>query len=108
MGSAQAFRILLVDDEPAILKLLTSILRKAEFEVQTAPTPHDALDSLGHGFFDLVITDAIMPTTSGYDFVRTVRKHPLYGDVPILMLTKKRNREDVKLAVEVGVTDYVF
>ncbi|MCC7440076.1 MAG: response regulator [Bdellovibrionales bacterium] len=108
MAPSAAARILLVDDEAAILKLLTTILTRAEFQVKTAVTPADAIDALGHDFFDLVITDAIMPTTSGYDFVRTVRQHPLFGQVPILMLTKKRNREDVKKAVEVGVTDYIL
>lgn len=55
-----------------------------------------------------MITDAVMPEMNGYDFVTAVRTNPRRADLPILMLTRKRHRQDVKKAVEAGVTDYIL
>jgi DNA-binding response OmpR family regulator len=53
-----------------------------------------------------VITDTMMPMMSGYSLTTTIRKNLEYGKIPILMLTRRRERDDVKKAIEAGVTDY--
>ena len=101
-------RLLVVDDETATLKLVKAILVKSHYEVVTSTTVENALKILDEQPFDCVITDAVMPGLSGYDLVKTIREEPLYGELPVLMLTRKRHRQDVKKAVEAGVTDYVL
>lgn len=108
MQSPELARVLIVDDETSVLKLLKSMLGRANYKVETVSTAAQALDSLSKDVYDCVITDAVMPESSGYDLVRNLRSQPGFAELPILMLTKRRNREDVKLAVEAGVTDYVL
>jgi DNA-binding response OmpR family regulator len=107
--STSAFHILVIDDEEAVLQLLQSILRGAKYEVVACSTADEGLRHLQQGGFDCVITDAVMPGMSGYELVRTARSgRPDTRDLPILMLTRKRNREDVKRAMQAGVTDYII
>ncbi len=101
-------RLLIIDDEVAVLRLLKVMLSKADYEVVTCESGAEGLRHLSNGVFDCVITDAVMPTMTGFDFVKSVRRLPQFGSIPILMLTRKRHRQDVKKAVEVGVTDYVL
>ena len=71
-------RVLLVDDEPAILRLLQTVLAMADFEIATARSAADAVLRLHQEPFDLVLTDMRMETvTAGYDVVKAALKlHP--------------------------------
>jgi DNA-binding response OmpR family regulator len=99
-----------VDDEPAILQFLSTLLTRSHCEVTVAESAIEARKLLDKDpeAFDCVITDAIMPEITGYAFVASLRTDPRYMALPVLMLTRKRHRKDVKLAVEAGVTDYVL
>jgi two-component system chemotaxis response regulator CheY len=101
-------KLLVIDDEPAVLKLVKSMLNRARYEVSTCASGTEALRLIEDGAFDCIITDAVMPVMTGYDLVRAIRKHPQLSELPVLMLTRKRHRQDVKRAVEVGVSDYVL
>jgi DNA-binding response OmpR family regulator len=101
-------RLLVIDDDPSILRLVRSILTRAKYYVVTCPSAREALRRLNADTFDCIITDAVMPVMNGYDLTGLVREHPKHQAVPILMLTRKRDRQDVKKAVAVGVTDYVL
>lgn len=101
-------RLLIVDDELAVLKLVKALLNRHEYEVVTCQSGAEGLKLLNAGVFDCIITDALMPEMSGYDFVQAIRKQPQFANLPILMLTRKRHRQDVKKAVDSGVSDYVL
>jgi len=101
-------RVLLVDDEPAILRLVTHLLRKSGYEVASAGTAREALGFLRRFEFDCIITDAIMPDLTGFDFVKLVREDPKLAALPILMLTRNRTLQDVKKAVDLGVCEYIL
>jgi len=101
-------RVLIVDDEITVLKFVKTILLRAQYEAVTCSSAEEALKLLNQGPFDCLITDALMPVTSGYELVKEVRKSPHFGELPVLMLTRKRHRQDVKMAVDAGVTDYVL
>ena len=101
-------RVLLVDDEPAILRLLTHLLRKAGYEVASAQTAREALSFLARFQFDCVVSDAMMPDLSGFDFVKLIREDAKFAQLPVLMLTRNRTIQDVKRAVDLGVSEYVL
>jgi DNA-binding response OmpR family regulator len=103
-------RILVVDDEPAILKLIQHILRKNGYDPVVAPSPAKARELVQKEKFDSVITDVVMPEESGYDLVKAIRSFDEAKNekLPVLMLTKRRNREDVKKALDAGVSDYLI
>lgn len=78
-------RILLVDDELAILLTLKAVLEMSGFEVETAASGGEALQKLDAGDFHMVITDMRMETeTSGYDVIRAARQKPYNPAISIL------------------------
>jgi CheY-like chemotaxis protein len=101
-------RLLVIDDDPSELKLVRHLLTRARYQVATSPSGPEGLQRLDSERYDCVITDAIMPSMSGYELVKAIRRDPKHANLPVLMLTRKRHRQDVKRAVEVGVTDYVL
>jgi DNA-binding response OmpR family regulator len=100
-------RILVVDDDPDILKMAESILVSAGHTVFVAEDALRAIDWLNNITFDLLLSDANMPQYSGFDLINTVRNNPKYKDLSIAMLTGLRERKDVERALKMGVDDYI-
>jgi DNA-binding response OmpR family regulator len=101
-GSAP--RILLVDDEQSVQKLLTYPLRKEGYEVVGALDGREALDRLQDASFDLVVLDVMLPHVDGFDVCRQIRAT---STVPIIMLTAKAEEIDKVLGLELGADDYI-
>ena len=101
-GSAP--RILLVDDEQSVQKLLTYPLRKEGYDVVGALDGQEALDRLQDASFDLVVLDVMLPRLDGFDVCRQIRAH---STVPIIMLTAKTEEIDKVLGLELGADDYI-
>jgi CheY-like chemotaxis protein len=99
---------LVADDEPAIAKMLKLILERKGYEVDIVSNGKEALERLKMAPFDCLVTDAIMPVLSGFDLTRAIRNDPKDGSIPVVMLTRKRHRVDVKQALDAGVNDYVI
>src|SRR5438270_9833557 len=102
--SSQAPRILLVDDEESVQKLLAYPLRKAGYEVVAATTGDEALDRFRDGDFDLVVLDVMLPHVDGFEVCRQLRAR---SSVPIIMLTAKAEEFDKVLGLELGADDYI-
>lgn len=100
-------RILVVDDDPDILKLSERVLASAGHIVVTVEDVLRALDLMNYVEFDMVISDANMPHYSGFDLVQTLRKNPKFKDLSIAMLTGLRERKHIDRAVQAGVDDYI-
>jgi len=101
-------KILVADDEPAVSKMLKTLLERKGYEVVTVANGKEALEALKVGMYDCLVTDAIMPVLSGFDLTSAVRKDPKDNAIPIIMLTRKRHQLDVRQALDAGVTDYVL
>jgi DNA-binding response OmpR family regulator len=101
---ASAPRILLVDDEHSIQKLLGYPLRKEGYEVVSALNGREALDRLRDDEFDLVVLDVMLPKVDGFDVCRQIRAR---STVPIIMLTAKTEEIDKVLGLELGADDYI-
>ena len=97
-------RVLIVDDEPAIVRLIRDYLERAGFEVVTAGNGEDALQVFARGRPDLVILDLTLPRMDGLDVARALRRA---GDVPIIMLTARTEEADRVAGLELGADDYV-
>jgi len=97
-------RVLVVDDEAAIRKVVHDALAKAGHHVETAVDGEEAQALFASGEFDLVITDLNMPRVNGLELVRRIRTE---SPVPILVLTvRQEEREKVRL-LDAGADDYV-
>jgi DNA-binding response OmpR family regulator len=97
-------RILLVDDEQAILTLLSYPLRKEGYEVVRAADGQEALARFAESAFDLVVLDVMMPKLDGLEVCRRLRAK---SSVPIIMLTAKAEEIDKVLGLELGADDYI-
>jgi DNA-binding response OmpR family regulator len=97
-------RILLVDDEESLQKLLSYPLRSDGYEVVGATDGQEALDRFDEGQFDLVVLDVMLPRVDGFDVCRKLRAR---SAVPIIMLTAKAEEFDKVLGLELGADDYI-
>jgi DNA-binding response OmpR family regulator len=102
--SATAPRILLVDDELSVQKLLAYPLRKEGYDVIPALDGREALERLRDDNFDLVVLDVMLPRMDGFDVCRAIRSR---STVPIIMLTAKTEETDKVLGLELGADDYI-
>jgi len=99
-----AKRLLLVDDEPLILKGLRYSLEQDGYEVDTAVNGEDALALFSANVYDLLLLDVMLPEISGIEVCQRVREQ---SDVPIVMLTAKGEDMDKILGLEYGADDYM-
>ena len=97
-------RVLIVDDEPAIVRLVRDYLERARFDVSTAANGEDALRLFTRERPDLVILDLTLPLVDGLDVARAMRRA---GDVPIIMLTARTEESERVAGLELGADDYV-
>lgn len=97
-------RILVVDDEPSLLEVLTYALEREQFEVQVATDGRTALNAALTQSLDLVLLDLTLPEMSGEEVCREIRNH---SDVPIIMLTAKDSEREVVAGLDLGADDYV-
>lgn len=96
--------ILVVDDEPAILEVLTYNLEKAHYRVFVARDGLEALQLARKESPDLIILDLMLPGLDGLEVCRELRRE---GDVPIIMLTARDEEVDRIVGLELGADDYV-
>ena len=102
--SPQPARILLVDDEQSVQKLLSYPLRKEGYEVIPALDGEEALERARGQSFDLIVLDVMLPKLDGFDVCRQLRAQ---SNVPIIMLTAKAEEFDKVLGLELGADDYI-
>ncbi|MFA6000558.1 MAG: response regulator, partial [Thermoleophilia bacterium] len=104
MNENRAPRILLVDDEEAIQKLLTYPMEKEGYDIVQAMDGESALEKFREQPFDLVVLDIMLPGIDGTDVCRIIRAE---STVPIIMLTAKSDEFDKVLGLEIGADDYI-
>jgi two-component system chemotaxis sensor kinase CheA len=104
----RAHTVLLVDDSPFFLNMLTPVLQAAGYIVTAVSSAHDALDALKQDrAFDVVITDIEMPEMSGFQFAEIIRADPRTADMPVIALSSVVSAEAIERGRRVGFHDYV-
>ncbi|MGD0096186.1 MAG: response regulator transcription factor [Terracidiphilus sp.] len=97
-------RILVIDDEPQITRVLRTSLAAQAFDVRTANDPEEGLRTFKEWTPDLVITDLMMPGLSGVEVCRAIRLH---SAIPILVLSVRDHERSKVEALDAGADDYV-
>jgi two-component system KDP operon response regulator KdpE len=100
----QSRRVLVVDDEPQIVRGLKVILRGAGYAVETASTRQDALDSVAVRPPDAVVLDLLLPDGSGVDVCAAIRE---WSGLPILVLSAVGDEREKVRALDAGADDYI-
>lgn len=97
--------ILVVDDEPAIVTLITYNLEQANYQVVSVDNGLDAVEIVQKGLVDFVIMDLMLPQLDGIEATKQIRKFD--EQIPIIMLTAKASQVDKILGLELGADDYI-
>ena len=100
-------KILAVDDERHIVRLVQVNLERAGYEVVTAFDGKDALEKVASEQPDLVVLDVMMPYMDGFEVLQNLRKNPNTRDLPVIMLTAKAQDADVFRGWQSGVDCYL-
>jgi DNA-binding response OmpR family regulator len=106
---AVGHRVLVVDDDRNLRKIITTNLELAGYQVATAANGQEALAKLEEDVPDLLLLDLMMPYMDGYEVTRRVRAHsnPMIANIPIIILTAKGEADDKVRGFEAGADDYV-
>ena len=101
-----AEKLMIVDDEPDMLKLLGMIIRgKTPYEIITTNNPAEALDLIGKGGYDLVITDLKMPGLDGVEILDAVKRYD--ENIPVIIMTAYGTIETAEEALSKGAFDFI-
>lgn len=100
-------KILVVEDDKHISKLIKYNLDKAGYDSVVAGDGEKALDILGKQGADLILLDIMLPKIDGFEVCRLIKQNPKLKDIPIIMLTAKGEEVDRIVGLELGADDYV-
>jgi two-component system phosphate regulon response regulator PhoB len=103
-----AKKILLIDDDPLVVKSLRRCLELRKFEVITALSGEEGIKSAVKAKPDLILLDILMPRMDGKEVLRQLKKNPASAKIPVVMLTVSSEAEDVVEALtKGGAVDYI-
>ncbi len=100
-------RILVVEDEESLLKLESILLSSKGYNVTGVMDGKSALEEVMANRPDLVILDIMLPEMDGFEVCRRIKENPATSSIPVVMLTAKKNSQDVARGTEVGANAYL-
>lgn len=107
MGIAMVGKVLIVEDTPSEMELITHYLQKGGYSVIGVESAKVALDRAIALLPDVIITDVVMPGMSGFELCRTLKKHPVTEKVPIIICTSKSQEIDRLWGLRQGADVYL-
>src|SRR5262245_22867047 len=100
-------RILIVEDTPANIQVLTATLRERGYQISVATNGQQALDVVARVQTDLILLDVVMPEMDGFETCRRLKASEQSRQIPIIFLTAKTDTVDIVRGFELGAVDYV-
>lgn len=100
-------KIVVADDDLDLCELLGMKLRQSNYEVFTVLDGDQALEIIRSIRPDLVILDIMMPTMTGMEVLRQMKTEPAIADIPVILMTAKRQEKDVNSGYAMGAVDYI-
>ncbi len=102
-------RALVIDDDPAMLSIIASILNGLGYDVTKASNGQEGMEGLSSSDIpDVVLVDWNMPVLNGLEFVKLVRKKPKFDGLPIIMVTTELEMSQLALTFDAGVSEYIM
>ena len=100
-------RILIVDDSPTDIRVLSGMLERAGFETTTASSADEAISRAREELPDLILMDVIMPGTNGFQATRMLSRDPQTSAIPVIIVTTKSMETDRIWGMRQGAKDYI-
>ncbi len=99
--------IVIIDDEPDIVELVSLHLNKAGYRVRSFENGTSALDYIQVNPPDMILLDLMLPDYDGLELCKMLKKDEKYGQIPVIMLTARNEEMDKVLGLEIGADDYI-
>lgn len=99
--------ILICDDDPLLVDLLEYRLASRGYTIVVAEDGGKALRRLQEMRPDAILLDAMMPVIDGYEVLRKIKENPDTAGIPVIMLTARKQEQDIVMALELGANDYL-
>lgn len=100
-------KILIVEDDQHIRKLLTILIRKDDVEIDEAIEGNEALQKLHDNHYDLVILDIMMPNVDGYSILKQLREVPATAQLPVIIVSAKTEDKDLMKGYSMGANYFI-
>lgn len=100
-------RILVVEDEPLMLKFLEFRLTKDGYDVQTARDGKEAEEYIKKETFSLIITDLLMPFVSGFELLEKIKETPTNNNTPVLVISGIKQEKLIIQGLKLGADDFI-
>ncbi|HKL24983.1 MAG TPA: response regulator [Desulfuromonadales bacterium] len=100
-------KILIVEDEESLLKLESILLTSKGYDVEGVADGLAALEAIKQSQPDLVLLDIMLPEIDGFEVCRRIKEDPETRNIPVIMLTAKKSREDMARGEQVGADWYI-
>lgn len=100
-------KIVLVEDDEILAKVLYEELKEADFDVWHASDGEEGLKLVMDKKPDLVLLDILLPKKQGFDVLEELKKSPVTSDIPVIVLTMLGRDEDIKKGLQLGANDYI-
>jgi len=107
MSNPKKKKILLVEDDPLIIKIYSSRLEQDGFEVEVASRGNEVIRKLKEQKYDLVLLDLVLPELTGFEILEKIRKEKEFSDLKVLVLSNLGEKENISKANRFGVVDYL-
>jgi CheY-like chemotaxis protein len=107
-SSGSTKQILVVDDDPMIVKILKEPLQRAGYQVRTASHGLEALQKVKEMRPDLILLDILMPLLDGFKVARFLKFDKRYKNIPIIVLTSRATEGERKMGAQVGADEFLY
>lgn len=105
--TATSRRVMVVDDEPFILRSLVYVLKKEGYDVASAEDGNDALLRIRESKPEILFLDVMMPKMDGFEVCRVIKEDPELREIYVILLTAKGQAKDRESAAQVGADEYI-
>ena len=100
-------KMVVVEDEPSLQKLLEYQLKRIGHEIRVAPDGQQALEMVKSDRPDLVLLDVLLPVMGGFPVLKNLQDDKTTNDIPVIMLSSKGRQHDIAAGIEKGGFDYI-
>ncbi len=100
-------KVLIVDDDPAVVRLISTIVSAVGHDVSTAQDGDEALNAIRADCPDMVISDWDMPQMDGIELIKSMKEDSAYKGIPIIMLTTESDEEERERGLKTGASSYL-
>ena len=100
-------KILIIEDQPEVLRMMTLVLTRAGCEVQTAPSGKEGMQLARQQEKDLILLDIDLPDIGGFEICRRLKEDPRVSGIPVIFVTGRNCEESRRRGLALGAADYI-